>query len=837
MKGKLRSSSLLFYALAAVMIVISMVSFVNALTWINRPFSGFLLYDFPSVGSMNLSDWPGRQAGLKALDRLLTVDGRPVFKGRDLVEFMRDKKQGAAVKYVLETKTKTRTVDLPVINFGFREFVLVFFLTFLGGLAVLFLGCAVYILKPNVSTSWVFFLFCFFLSLYMITSFEIQSTYYFVNIHYLALCLMSAVLFHLGLVFPEKKKIVSRLPALEYLIYVPAIFLGVGYQIYLFNFEKVAALDLKWWIPDYGTLVSFNRSFTLFCVFGMIAAVFHSMIASSTILGRRRSRLILLGLTLAFAPSVTLMALVFYLKINFPWNFLVFFVLFFPASIAYSIVKHNLFDADIIIKRTVGYVVVSGIVVGAYVIVSVVINVFLEKYQLSQSKVFPIVFTLCVILVFNPLRDRIQALVDRIFFRKAYDYGEIIDKISGAMTSLLDKGQIIKRLVSTFMEDMFIDTSSVMLLNPAASEYRVLLAEGDRKQDIENLILKSEDPLIKIIEEEKHEITKFDVLESPKYRSVSQICAATFDVLGASLMVPLVYQEKVIGLFTLGEMKSGKFYNSQDIDLLNTISNQGAVAIENARLFEENLEKQRMEEELAIAHELQTSMLPATCPQLKGFEIAALSNSAREVGGDFYDFIEIDSDRLGLVIGDVTGKSVSGALVMSSSRSVFRMLSEEKPSVGENMVRANRRIKKDIKSGMFVALLYAVLNANDKSLCLCSAGQTQPVYRSAKTGMTSLLETKGDTFPLGILDEAQYEETQLDLGAGDKIIFYTDGIVEAMNKDEELFGFEQLLHIVKESQSSTAESMLDEIMKRVKDFTGDAPQHDDLTVIVLNVVG
>lgn len=837
MTGKLRTSKFLFYGLAAIMVVVSIVSFVNALTWINRPFSGFLLYDFPLVGSMNLSDWPGRQAGMKALDRIVTVDGHPVYKGRDLVELLEEKRQGTTVDYVLETKVKTRTVKLPVINFGFIEFILVFFLTFLGGLAVLSLGCTVYILKPNVSTSWVFFLFCFFLSLYMVTSFEIQSTYYFVNIHYLALCLMSALLFHLGLVFPEKKKIVIRLPALEYLIYLPAIILVVGYQIYLFNFEKVLALDLKWWIPDYRSLVSLNRSFTLFCVFGMIGAVSHSMIASSTILGRRRSRLILLGLTLAFAPSVSLMALVFYLKINFPWNFLVFFVLFFPASIAYSIVKHNLFDADIIIKRTVGYVVVTGIVVGAYVIASIIINVFLEKYQLSQSKVFPIVFTLCVILVFNPLRDRIQGLVDRIFFRKAYDYGEIIDTISGAMTSLLDKGQIIKRLVSTFMEDMFIDTSSVMLLNPAAAEYRVLLAEGDSKDAIENFILKREDPLIKIIEEEKHEITKFDVLESPKYRHVSKICAATFDALKASLMVPLVYQEKVIGLFSLGEMKSGKFYNSQDIDLLTTISNQGAVAIENARLFEENLEKQRMEEELAIGRELQMSMLPASCPQMKGFEIAAVSNSAREVGGDFYDFIEIDDDILGLVIGDVTGKSVSGALVMSSSRSIFRMLSEEKPSVGENMVRANRRIKKDIKRGMFVALLYAVLNANDKSLGLCSAGQTQPVYRSEKKGITSLLETKGDTFPLGILDEAQYEETRLNLETGDKIIFYTDGIVEAMNKDKELFGFEQLLDIVKESQSSTAESLLDEIMNRVKDFTGDSPQHDDITVIVLNVVG
>ena len=181
-----------------------------------------------------------------------------------------------------------------------------------------------------------------------------------------------------------------------------------------------------------------------------------------------------------------------------------------------------------------------------------------------------------------------------------------------------------------------------------------------------------------------------------------------FEELSASLLVPLIFQDKVIGFLTLGEKKSGKFYNREDIDLLHAVSNQGAVAIENARLFQENLVKQRMEEELNIARDLQTSMLPASCPQIEGFEIAAFSVSAREVGGDFYDFIEM-GEKAGFVIGDVTGKSVSGALVMSASRSVFRMLAEEELTVGESMTRANRRLKKDIKSGMFVALLYVVI--------------------------------------------------------------------------------------------------------------------------------
>lgn len=163
------------------------------------------------------------------------------------------------------------------------------------------------------------------------------------------------------------------------------------------------------------------------------------------------------------------------------------------------------------------------------------------------------------------------------------------------------------------------------------------------------------------------------------------------------------------------------------------------------------------------------------------------------------------------------------------------MLSEEELPIGEIMMRANRRIKQDVTSGMFVALLYAVLNGKDRTLSLCSAGQTQPIHLSAKTGEASLVETKGDTFPLGILEDAEYQETRLKLAPGDKVIFYTDGIVEAMNKQEEMFGFERLLEVVKKARSISADSLLKEVIDRVNEFAGGAAQHDDLTVIVVSV--
>ena len=835
MKTSYRASSLIFYGVTCLMAVVSVICFINALSWLNKPFAGFLVYHPPYVDSLGIRDWPGKKAGLKYLDHIRSIDEQPVLEGQDLVRAVREKQPGTPVRYRVESKNEIREVTVPVTIFGIRDFLLVFLITFSCGVLLYGLGVIAYLLKPNIRSSWVFLGLCLSLGTYVASAYEIESTYYLVRLHYCSLSFFPATFLHLGLIFPDRKRFLSRLPALEYLIYLPAVILSLLFMIYFSTFKEVLGSGALPWLPGYRGLGAMARVFSLFSAIMLLILQVHAVYKATSTAARQRARMILFGVTVAFVPPGMAMAAVQFLKVNIPWNFLVFFVIFFPASIAYSIIRHNLFDADTIIKRTVGYVVVTAVVVGVYALVSLSLNVIAGRYALAESRAFPILFTLGVILVFNPLRDRIQALVDRLFFRKEYDYGSVVDKVSRAMTSLLDLGQVLRHLTRTFIEDMFINTTSVMLLHPATAEYRVYLADGERKQEVEGKFFKSNGPLMQIIERERRELTRYDVLEDPKYKAISQPCAEEFESIRASLMVPLVFQDRLIGVLNLGEKKSGKSFNRQDIDLLHAVANQGAVAIENARLFQENLEKQRMEEELNIARDLQTSMLPASCPRVPGFGIAATSIPAREVGGDFFDFIEMGEGKLGLVVGDVTGKSVSGALVVAASRSIFRMLSEEQLTVGEIMERANRRTKKDIKSGMFVALLYAVLESKEKTLNLCSAGQTQPIHFSLKTGEARLMETEGDKFPLGILDEVDYQETRIRLEPGDRVVFYTDGIVEAMNDKDEIFGFERLLEVVQEARSMNAEALLQEILDKVNGFSGGAAQHDDLTVIVLAV--
>jgi adenylate cyclase len=592
-------SSILFYGTNGLMALVFVICFISALSWINKPFAGFLIYQPPFVGSISVSDWPGREAGLSFLERVITADGKPVAKGQDVVSLARSKAPGTQVQYQVESKGHTRELSLPVTFFTLRDFLLAFFVTFSGGVLLFILGVAVVLLKPNIKPSWIFFALCSGVGGYMVTSFEILTTYRLLPFHYLALCFMPAPFLHLALIFPDRKRVLDRIPLLQYAGYLPALVLAVLYQLHYFGTPHTPDVLTSSWLQQYKALGTVARIFALFGVVSLIVSMCHSLYRASSPSARQRAKMILFGVTIAFLPSTAVMMGFYLMKVNFPWNFLVFFVIFFPASIAYSIIRHNLFDADAIIKRTVGYVFVTALVVGVYILLSISFNVVLGQYQVAQSKAFPVFFTMIIILIFNPMRDRIQSLVDRIFFRKEYDYGEIVDKIGGAITSLLDLGQILEQLIVTFVKDMFIDTSSVMLLNPETDKYHVYLADGEKKKEVESLVLHRYQPLVRIVENEKREITRYDVLEDPKYRDLREECVANFDALQCSLVMPLVFHDEVIGLINLGEKKSGKSYNREDIDLLRTLANQGAVAIQNAKLVDRMKSEEKVRANLA----------------------------------------------------------------------------------------------------------------------------------------------------------------------------------------------------------------------------------------------
>ncbi len=859
-------STIGFVATVISVVVIAALYFYNITQWANYPNFGFAWRAATGIDVAGTITENGRQAGLRLGDRFIEVNSKTFTNIKEFRSNM-NRELGDENNYLIERAGLRFVITITNIPTGFKGSFRQSGLPFMVGICYILIGTIVFLMKPHERVSWIFLIFASIFGLFLVFLFKagIVKPGWLNTMDIFFWIFVPAVFIHLSLCLPEEREIVRGYSFLQMVPYFISALLFLRIRSLTPTIRHVPKL----WMAILAVYITLG-------VLVFLGSCLQLRITSSSEIVKLRSRIILLGFAIAASlPLADLVAnTIFGIYIVPSFNYYLSFFIVFPLSVGYSIVKHDLFDFDTIIKRTYGYILTTGAIAGVYGLFVLVSDVAFGRFEITKSPMFPLVFILGVVFFFNPIRNRAQKFIDRVFYRLEYDYQDTVQKISETMRSLLNLDQIGKSIMDTALGAMFIDSGCVMLLNPGKQVYECLTAAGEREvrrsdaalertlrpeeepvvideaqlkagesedpkrafQDsrLLNLIMPADEPFIQKIAEIKKEVTIYDIQEDPFFEDQRAPCKEVFDRLEATLIVPLIYEDQLTGLISLGEKKSGKFYRKEDINLLNTLANQGAVAIENAMMIEEVIEKERMEEELSIARDLQTSMLPAECPTIEGFEIAAYSLSAMEVGGDFYDFIDMGENKAGMVIGDVTGKSVSGALVMSASRSVFRMLSEEELSVEEIMIRANRRTKKDIKSGMFVALLYAVLNAEDRTLSLCSAGQTQPIYWSSETGETKLVETKGDTFPLGILEDVGYKETQLHILPGDKVVLYTDGIVEAMNDKEEMFGFDRLLEVVQEARSMTADSLLKKILHTVNEFAGGAAQHDDLTVIVLS---
>ncbi|AGB02990.1 SpoIIE family protein phosphatase [Methanoregula formicica] len=245
-------------------------------------------------------------------------------------------------------------------------------------------------------------------------------------------------------------------------------------------------------------------------------------------------------------------------------------------------------------------------------------------------------------------------------------------------------------------------------------------------------------------------------------------------------------------------------------------------------------EKERMLKELEIAKGIQQSFLPESAPDLPGFDLAGYNLPALEVGGDFYDFIPLDSDHYGLVIADVSGKGVPAALFMALSRTLIRASATSVDDPVRSIREANRHIFADSKTSMFVTLFYAVLDCREKSLMFVNAGHNPPLYLGAGTSNVRLLNAEG--IALGVLDEIELKSVTIPLHPGDVVVLYTDGVTEATNEKDEEYGIERLMQCVEDAKALSSQAIIDAIVHEVVAFAGTHPQHDDITVMVLKVL-
>jgi len=400
-------------------------------------------------------------------------------------------------------------------------------------------------------------------------------------------------------------------------------------------------------------------------------------------------------------------------------------------------------------------------------------------------------------------------------------------EVNALISSSLNLDRILENVMTISKQVMNADASSLMLIDEKTSElvYEVALGTVGEKLKQE-FRLKMGQGIAGTVAQEGQPLLLQDAYDHPKfYRGHDE---ATGYRTKSMITVPLKVGERITGIAQVINRLDGKSFDADDLELFIALSGMAAIAIENAKMHASLMERQRLVKDMEFARTVQESFLPQGPPVVAGYSFSTHYTPAQEVGGDFYDFIPLDSDRLGIVIGDVSGKGVPAALFMAKLGSDLRTLLYIERDPAAALAKLSDLLAGRSRRGMFATLLYCELAVGSGTLTLCNAGHLPPLIRRAN-GMVEKISGVGGA-PLGILPGMRFSKDTQQMSPGDTVVFYTDGIIEAMNSRDELFGLERFETAVREAPPEP-DLQRTAIMESVMKFTALAPQHDDLTLV------
>ncbi len=306
----------------------------------------------------------------------------------------------------------------------------------------------------------------------------------------------------------------------------------------------------------------------------------------------------------------------------------------------------------------------------------------------------------------------------------------------------------------------------------------------------------------------------------------------------AALFCPFIIKDKVIGFLLLSPLQSEAPYSKNEIKFLDTLIRQGSYAIENALLYEELTEQERLKRELEIARRVQLGLLPQKAPAMPGLDVDGICIPAMEIGGDYFDYFKINNHTLGIVVADVTGKGTSAAFYMAVIKGIMLSLSSIYTSPAQLMSELNRRIFGTMDRKIFITMIYATIDLHKNVLRFARAGHQALIMMNAKNSQIKAFTPTG--IGLGLAHDSLFDqhisEQKVHLQPGDTLLFYTDGISEAMNDDLEEFSEQRLIDVLSRQKNKTAQQIRKSIITAVKDFVQNEPQHDDITLVTVRAI-
>jgi phosphoserine phosphatase RsbU/P len=766
------------------------------------------------------------RAGLKEGDILLAINGRQFTKTESAMQIINGIKRNDYAEYTIERNGVKFTTLVQVL----KVFDTRYLVNFLLGFGFLVVGHIVVISRPQGLVQRMFGRYGIFAMLFLglsQTNFSAMSSWVY-GLYAVAVAvgwifsLPLMILFFLN--FPVKTKAASwtwlkvALYLYSILTFVPSILRLVVRPDQTVPAFVAGVINLTPAVFFFGGLIIFAVNY------------FRSVERSRRKQVRPVFVSVLIGV-LAFVYSIVLQQSNQFVIFTHPILLLpTFLLLLLPISFGYSIFKYRLMDIDFVIKRSLLYAMVTAMLAGLYLLLVYLIGqgmsyaMGIEDNQLGSLVAFVI-----LAFAFDPVKRKAQDWIDRVFYQERYNYQKALLEFSQELPTKIHLDQILSSMISRISTTMHVEKVAVVLCDDVEGCF----SSTQHIEPSDCGFGREPDGLLALLRMSRVAHSFALLATEPDLFTINTADKERLVRAGVVLCVPMFMQGRLIGTINVGPKMSGKIYSQEDIDLLSTVGGQAAIAIENARLHESEIEKKRIEEELALARKIQQGLLPTEHPPVKGLDISGVSIPALTVGGDYFDYIPLGANKLLVVVGDVSGKGMSAALYMSKIQGMIQIIAPMYHDPKEILIQVNRRIYESLERRSFITMILALFDMETKEVRICRAG-----HNKALIGVNGTLEyLKGGGIGLGLergpVFEQELEEVRRPLNSNSIFVFYSDGLTEAMNEGLSQFGEEAVFEIVRQKRSLGAQDLQRTILKSVENFRGGAEQNDDLTVVVV----